>query len=90
MANPHTLLQEESMLTKEGLEFLLKLTDYFKGHWEDPGWGQKPINQVLILLSAHTLADGIAETGAQRQVQAAIEKAMTDAAQRAIKGDKNG
>jgi hypothetical protein len=73
------------MLTKEGLEFLLKITDYFKGHWEDPGWGQKPINQVLMLLSVHTLAGGIAETEAQRQVQAAIEKAMTDAAQQVVK-----
>jgi hypothetical protein len=73
------------MLTKEGLEFLLKITDYFKGHWEDPDWGQKPINQVLITLSAHTLAGGIAETKAQRQVQEAIEKAMTDAAQQVVK-----
>lgn len=76
------------MLTKEGLEFLLKITDYFKGHWEDPGWGQKPINQVLILLSTHTLAGGIAETEAHRQIQATIEKAMVNAAQKAIQGDK--
>ena len=72
------------MLTKEGLEFLLKITDYFKGHWEDPNWGQKPVNQVLILLSAHTLAGGIAATEAQRQVQATIEKAMAVAAQSVV------
>jgi hypothetical protein len=73
------------MLTKEGIEFLLKITDYFKGHHEDPGWGQKPINQVLMLLSVHTLAGGIAEPEAQRQVQAALEKAMADAAQKVVK-----
>jgi hypothetical protein len=38
------------MLTKEGLEFLLRITDYFHGHWEDPEWGKRPINQVLLSL----------------------------------------
>ena len=78
------------MLTKEGLRFLLQITDYFNGHWEDPGWGQKHLDQVLILLSARTWADGIADTEARRQVQGAIEKALVDVAQRATKGDKNG
>lgn len=79
------------MLTKEGLEFLLRITDYFNGHWEElvdpnnPGWSKKPINQVLLLLSAHTLAGGIADAEAQRQIHAAIEKAMADAAQRVVK-----
>jgi hypothetical protein len=69
------------MLTKEGLEFLLRITDYFKGHWEDPGWGHKPINQVLILVSARTLANGIADADARRQVQTSLDKALVQANQ---------
>ena len=70
------------MLTKAGLEFVLKLTDFFHGHWEDPGWGQRPTNQVLIMLSAHTLANGIEDPEARRQVQGTLEKSMADAAQK--------
>ncbi len=80
------------MLTKEGLEFLLRMTDFFNGHYEEPigPLGPKAIHQVLILLSAHTWAGGITDTEARRQVQATIEKTMAEAAQRATKGDKNG
>ncbi|MGQ0444071.1 MAG: hypothetical protein ACT4O2_02820 [Beijerinckiaceae bacterium] len=73
------------MLTKEGLNFLLRITDFFGGHWEDPGWGQKPINQVLIMLSAHTLVGGISDKETQRQVQAALERALADTAQKIVK-----
>ena len=74
------------MLTKAGLEFLLRITDYFDGHWEEPGWGQRPINQVLVLLSTHTWAEGVADTEVRGQIQGAIEKAMAEAAQKVVKG----
>lgn len=74
------------MLTKAGLEFLLQITDYFHGHWEDPEWGKRPINQVLVLLSTHTLANGVANPEARAAVQGTIEKAMAEAAQQVIRG----
>lgn len=70
------------MLTKQGLEFLLRITDYFGGRWEDPGWGQQPINQVLVMLSAHTMAGGIEDDKARREVQGTLEKAIAGAAQK--------
>ncbi len=73
------------MLTKAGLEFLLQITDYFHGHWEDPEWGKRPINQVLVLLSTHTLANGVANPEARAAVQGTIEKAMAEAAQQVIR-----
>lgn len=72
------------MFTKERLDFLLKLTDSFHGHWEDPEWGRRPMNQVLVLLGSHILADGIADEAARQRVQSTIEKAMTDATQEII------
>ncbi len=71
-------------MSKEELEFLLRITDYFHGHWEDPGWGSKYMNQVLVLLGAHTWANGIAETEARQAVQHTIEKAMTDVARKVM------
>lgn len=73
------------MLTKQGLEFLLRITDYFGGHWEDPGWGQQPINQVLVLLSAHTLAGGIEDERARQEVQGPLERALANTAQRIVR-----
>lgn len=31
------------MLSKQALDFILHVTDYFKGHWEDPEWGRRPV-----------------------------------------------
>ena len=73
------------MLTKQGLEFLLRITDYFGGRWEDPGWGQQPINQVLVMLSAHTLAGGIDDERAREEVQGTLERAIAGAAQRIVR-----
>ncbi len=80
-----TKTEEEPMLTKAGLEFLLRITDYFHGHWEDPGWGHRPANQVLILSSVQTLAGGIADEGVRRQVLGTLEKAMVSEAQKTAK-----
>jgi hypothetical protein len=73
------------MLSKKGLEYLLRITDYFHGHWEDPGWGRRPENQVLILTSVHTLAGGIENAATRRQVQGLVQEAMTKASQEFVK-----
>jgi hypothetical protein len=73
------------MLTQEGLDFILRITDYFHGHWEDPSWGRRGINQVLILLSIYNLAEGIADTEARQTVQRSVERAMANAAEEIVK-----
>ena len=72
-------------MTKQGLEFMLRITDYFGGRWEDPGWGQQPINQVLVMLSAHTMAEVIEDDKARREVHGPLEKAIAGTTQRIIR-----
>jgi hypothetical protein len=74
------------MLTKEGLDFILHITNYFHGHWEDPGWGRAPLNQVLIQLTAMTLAEGIEDAGVRADLQGALGKGVANAAQAVARG----
>jgi hypothetical protein len=69
------------MLTREGLQFLLRITDYFGGKWEDPGWGHRPANQLLLLASLETLVGGIADAEVRRSLQQTIDRAMGTTAQ---------
>lgn len=64
------------MLTKAGRDFILHITNYFHGHWEDPGWGQQPINQVLIGLTVRELAEGIQDKTLRTQIQTAANEAI--------------
>lgn len=64
------------MLTKAGRDFILHITNYFNGHWEDPGWGQQPVNQVLIGLTLRELAEGIQDRGLRSQIQSAANEAI--------------
>ena len=70
------------MLTEEGLQFILRITDYFHGHYEDLNWGRRHINQILIYLSVHTLAEGIADKETRAAIQIPIEKGMAGLAQK--------
>jgi hypothetical protein len=58
-------------LESERLKFILLLTDYFHGHWEDPSWGTRAENQVLIALAVHELSGKIADAGARARIQEA-------------------
>ena len=57
----------------------------FKHGWEDPGWGQMPINQVALGLVLHDVASKLADKALQEQVQAIAEKVVAKNAQRAVK-----
>jgi hypothetical protein len=70
------------MLTREGLKFLLRITDYFDGHWEDPGWGQLSTNQILALLSVREWASGIEEADVRQRIQGVVDKAIANIAQK--------
>ena len=65
------------MLTKSGLDFILHVTQYFHGHYEDPGWGQQPLTQTLVAVTIRELASGIQDAGLQKQISAAAEKVIT-------------
>ena len=58
------------------LEFILQITDYFKGHWEDPEWGRRPANQVLIALAVRELAQGMQDAAVQKQITEIADKAI--------------
>lgn len=65
---------------KSRLEFVLQITDYFKGHWEDPEWGRRPENQALIAVAIRELADGLADAAVKKQINDAAGKAIAGAA----------
>lgn len=58
------------------LDFVLQVTHYFNGHWEDPGWGSQPANQALIALAIRELAGGITDAGLQKQINDAADKTI--------------
>ncbi len=61
---------------KSRLDFVLQITNYFNGHWEDPDWGRRPANQVLIALAIRDLASGVGDAALQKQILDAADKAI--------------
>lgn len=72
-------------MSKSRLDFILRLTDYFHGHWEDPEWGKRPATQILIALAAHELATGLQDAEIRGQITAATEKVIAKNSQLASK-----
>lgn len=64
------------MLSKASLDFLLRLTDWFHGHWEDPEWGKRATTQILIAVAVRDLATGIQDTELRGQIQAVADKVV--------------
>lgn len=64
------------MLSQAARDFILHITNYFHGHWEDPEWGKRPVNQVLIGLAVRELAEGIQDTTLRTQIQTAASEAI--------------
>jgi hypothetical protein len=73
------------MLTKAGLEYLLRLTDWFHGHWEDPEWGKRPTTQIMIALAVRDLASGIQDAELRAQINAASDKIVAKNSQIVVK-----
>lgn len=73
------------MLSKEGLDFLLHVTHWFGGHWEDPDWGRHPVTQMMVALAIRELAAGVEEAGARSRIEAAADEAITRSAQQRLK-----
>jgi hypothetical protein len=64
------------MLSKAALDFILRLTDWFHGHWEDPEWGKRPTTQILIALAVRDLATGIQDAELRGQIHVAVDKVV--------------
>lgn len=71
---------------KNRLDFLLHLTDYFHGHWEDLGWGRRPENQILIHLAIAELSNQVADAELKKAIQGATQKGVAAAGQIVAKG----
>jgi hypothetical protein len=68
--------EEAAMLSKSARDFILHITNYFHGHWEDPEWGKRPENQLLIALAIRTLSGGIQETMVREEIQAVMTEVI--------------
>jgi|1185.fasta_scaffold765084_1 hypothetical protein len=64
------------MLTEAGRDFILHITNYFHGHWEDPEWGKRPVNQVLVGLAVSELAEAIQDPALRGQIQKAANETI--------------
>ncbi|MES2105388.1 MAG: hypothetical protein V4634_15305 [Pseudomonadota bacterium] len=74
------------MLTKAARDFILHITNYFHGHWEDPEWGRMPVNQLLIGLAVKELANGINDVELKGHIQSAAEKVVAKNSQSVARG----
>ena len=73
------------MLSKNRLDFILRLTDWFHGHWEDPEWGKYPSTQILIALAVRELATGIQDPETRGSMHSAADKIVAKNSQAMIK-----
>ena len=64
------------MLSKAALDFILHITDYFHGHYEDPEWGRMPATQILVAVAIRDLAAGIHDKEMRGQMTAAADKVV--------------
>jgi hypothetical protein len=75
-----------TMLSKAALEFVLRLTDWFHGHWEDPEWGKRPTTHVLIAVAVRDLAMAIRDAGLRGRIHAATDEIIIRNSQAATRG----
>ncbi len=73
------------MLSKSARDFILHITNYFHGHWEDPEWGRRPVNQILVSLAIRELANGIQDAETREQIHNITDKVVSINAQRVVK-----
>lgn len=64
------------MLSRSALDFILQITHYFNGHWEDPEWGRMPLTQVLVAVAIRELGEGIQDATLRGQIQGAANQVI--------------
>jgi hypothetical protein len=73
------------MAKSSRLDFILAITDYFHGHWEDLGWGRLPGSQVLVGLAISELSSKIADAGLRSSIQSAAAQVVAKNASAMVK-----
>jgi hypothetical protein len=73
------------MLSKDRLDFILRLTDWFHGHWEDPEWGKRATTQILVAVAVRDLAEAIQDSDMRGTIQGAADKVIAKHNQTAMK-----
>ena len=56
----------------------------FKQGWEDPGWGNLPVNQIALGLILHDLSNKLADRTLQNQLQEIAEQVISKNATKAV------
>jgi len=74
------------MLSKSALDFILRLTDWFHGHWEDPEWGKRATSQILIAVAVRELASGIHDVELRDHMNMAADKVIAKNSQIVARG----
>lgn len=73
------------MLTRDNLDFLLKVAQFLHDHWESPDWGRQPLNQSLILLATQSLAQGIDDPATRSQILKLLDRALNSDDPRSVR-----
>ncbi|MCL2161813.1 MAG: hypothetical protein FWH56_08040 [Betaproteobacteria bacterium] len=73
------------MRSQEDMDFILSITDWFNGRWEDPDWGKRPTTQILVALVVRELAMVIQDAELRGQIHASVDKVIINSGQIAIK-----
>jgi len=55
-------------------EFLLWVTKFMHGHWEDPEWGRRVTSQVMYKQAIHEIAENIENPEMRKQIQNIVGK----------------
>ena len=76
ITSKHPNRLENLMLSKSALDFILKITDYFHGHYEDPEWGRMPATQILVAVAVRDMAAGINDKELRTQITSAADKVV--------------
>ncbi len=69
------------MSSKSRLDFILQITHYFGGRWEDPNWGKDTLGQILIMTAIHELASKISDTKVRSEIQNSAVRSISQTAQ---------
>ena len=64
------------------MKFVLAITDFFHGHYEDPEWGKRGARELLALQAAGIFSREIADPEARQHLSEGILKATARVAQR--------
>jgi hypothetical protein len=65
---------------KSRFDFILHITNYFHGHWEDPNWGRRASDQILIATTIAELASRISDDKVKAQILDASDQVVSKSA----------